>query len=184
MKRGIAVLAVVVAGFGAGAARRDGAAAQGRPAQDADVLPALLTEVRGLRAAMEQMASAGPRVQLALGRLQLQEQRVNTIMRRLETVRGSLLENQRAYDQAQERLTQIEDLASRLPSNPQPGHPTAAELTFEQMQVKAMTGRAAADVQRLTAEESALSADLAAEQGRWTDLNQRMEDLERALAPR
>jgi hypothetical protein len=37
-----------------------------------DVLGALLTEVRGLRQAMEQMASAGPRAQLALGRLQLQ----------------------------------------------------------------------------------------------------------------
>lgn len=32
-----------------------------------DVLVGLLVEVRGLRAAMEQMASAGPRVQLALG---------------------------------------------------------------------------------------------------------------------
>src|SRR3972149_2796185 len=43
-------------------------AAQGPRPQDSDVLPALLTEVRGLRAAIEQMASAGPRVQLALGR--------------------------------------------------------------------------------------------------------------------
>ena len=51
---------------------------------------ALLTEVRGLRHAMEQMAAAGPRVQLALGRLQLQEQRVNTLVRRLETVRDAL----------------------------------------------------------------------------------------------
>ena len=55
-----------------------------------DVLSALLVEVRGLRSAMEQMASAGPRVQLALGRLQLQEQRVNTLVRRLEDVRTSL----------------------------------------------------------------------------------------------
>ena len=51
------------------------AAQSGRSAEP-DVLNALLAEVRGLRAAMEQMSSAGPRVQLALGRLQLQEQRV------------------------------------------------------------------------------------------------------------
>ena len=49
--------------------------------------PGLLTEVRGLRQAMEQMAASGPRVQLALGRLQLQEQRVNTMIRRRDAAR-------------------------------------------------------------------------------------------------
>jgi hypothetical protein len=49
-----------------------------------DTLAALLAEVRGLRAAMEQMASAAPRVQLAMGRLQLQEQRVSTVVRRAD----------------------------------------------------------------------------------------------------
>ena len=65
------------------------AAAQGTGAPD--VLGALLTEVRGLRVAMEQMASAGPRVQLALGRQQLQEQRLNTILRRAENVRENVV---------------------------------------------------------------------------------------------
>ncbi len=39
-----------------------------------DTLGALLVEVRGLRSAIEQMASVGPSIQLAMGRLQLQEQ--------------------------------------------------------------------------------------------------------------
>jgi hypothetical protein len=51
-----------------------------------DVLPALLVEVRGLRAAMEQMASAGPRIQLFVSRLQLQEARVNAMARRLDEI--------------------------------------------------------------------------------------------------
>src|SRR6476620_1972729 len=72
---------------------RQAAAAPGE-----DVLPALLTEVRGLRAAMEQMASAGPRVQLSLGRVQLQGQRVNNLARRLEESRGHLTDAQRNYD--------------------------------------------------------------------------------------
>ena len=42
-----------------------------------DVLTALLIEVRGLRAAMEQAAFAGPSVDLLLGRVQLQEQRIS-----------------------------------------------------------------------------------------------------------
>ena len=55
-----------------------------------DVLPALLAEVKGLRAAMEQMAGAGPRVQLSVGRLQLQEGRIAGMIRRLDTVRDTL----------------------------------------------------------------------------------------------
>ncbi len=59
------------------------------PARE-DVLPALLAEVRGLRAAMEQMASAGPRVQLFASRLQLQEARITNMIRRLDTVRDRM----------------------------------------------------------------------------------------------
>jgi hypothetical protein len=62
-------------------------AAQGnRLQQNEDVLPQLLIEVRGLRAASEQMASAGPHVQLLLGRVQLQEQRIGNQIRRLDMV--------------------------------------------------------------------------------------------------
>ena len=78
----LAVTAVAAAGAGSAAGTR----AQASP----DVLGALLVEVRGLRAAMEQMASAGPRVQLALGRLQLQEQRVITLLRQNADVRDRL----------------------------------------------------------------------------------------------
>ena len=56
--------------------------AAAEPSQD--TLAALLVEVRGLRAAMEQMASVGPSIQLAMGRLQLQEQRINTLVRRAD----------------------------------------------------------------------------------------------------
>jgi hypothetical protein len=41
--------------------------------------------------------------------------------------------------------------------------------------------RLAADVQRLTGESAAMDADLATEQGRWIELNQRMEALEQSL---
>ena len=36
-------------------------------------------------------------------------------------------------------------------------------------------------VQRLQVEESDIVQELASEQGRWNDINQRMEELERAL---
>src|SRR5262245_7461133 len=89
-----------------------------------DVVPALLVEVRGLRAAMEQMASAGPRVQLALGRVQLQEQRVNNLMRRIEDSRNQVAGTQRKYDQLQQQIRGLQD-AIRDPS---PNGPPVAEL--------------------------------------------------------
>ena len=55
-----------------------------------DTLGALLVEVRGFRSAIEQMASVGPSIELAMGRLQLQEQRINTLVRRGDVVRDAL----------------------------------------------------------------------------------------------
>ena len=45
-------------------------------------------------------------------------------------------------------------------------------------------GRLAGDSQRLTADSAAMDADLATEQSRWIDLNQRMEALEQSLVRR
>jgi chromosome segregation ATPase len=171
MRATTAVL-IVVGLFIAGSSASHGAA------QDASgVLPALLTEVRGLRAAMEQMASAGPRVQLALGRLQLQEQRVSSLVRRLETVRDNMAAAQRQFTQHQAQLAQFEGVAK---SNP------AEREDVEHMVglLKGEMSAAAATVQRLTAEESSLAADIATEQGRWSEFNQRLEELERTLERR
>ena len=74
-----------------------GAAAQA--SRNDEVLPALLTEVKGLRAAMEQMASGSTQAQLLVGRLQLQEQRVTSMIRRLDTVRDNLAAARTQYNQ-------------------------------------------------------------------------------------
>jgi len=140
-----------------------------------DVLAALLTEVRGLRAAMEQMATAGPRVQLALGRLQLQEQRVNTLARRLETVRTTLSAAQREHDSAASRLRDIEKAREAV----DPSERKEAEIVLPGLQ-RALA-LAAAEVQRLLAEESALNVDISGEQARWSNINRRLEELERSL---
>ncbi len=155
-------------------------AAQGTTRQE-DVLPALLTEVRGLRAAMEQMASAGPRVQLALGRVQLQEQRVNNLLRRLEDSRAHLIDAQKNYDNTQQQLREIE-AALREPTRPD--GPRTLDLQGAQRETERQVAMRAADVQRITAEAAAIEVDLATEQGRWVDLNQRMEALEQSLVRR
>ena len=45
-------------------------------------------------------------------------------------------------------------------------------------------GEAQTTLQRAIADEAAMASELATEQARWTDLNQRMEALEAALGPR
>ena len=177
MRRKIVVLTLALVVGGAGLGARARAAAQATRATDQDVLPALLIEVRGLRAAMEQMASAGPQVQLALGRLQLQEQRVNNLLRRIESVQNELSTALQESDRARERLTRTTDelKSGRLPAEEQRQEESILP------ELKATQGRALANVQRLQAEESELTQELATEQGRWTEINQRMEELERAL---
>jgi len=170
---------IVIAGLAVGTSASQSTARQPATQQE-DVLPALLVEVRGLRAAMEQMASAGPRVQLALGRVQLQEQRVNNLLRRIEDARGHVADAQRKYDQTQQQLRGLQEAIR----DPAPNGPPVAELQAMQRETEREIARVAADVQRLTGEAAALDADLATEQGRWIDLNQRTEALEQSLVRR
>ena len=88
------VFAFVVVAFASGGSL---AGRTQQPAPAPEVLTALLTEVRGLREAMEQLASAGPRLQLTLGRLQLQEQRITTLVRRLDDVRAGLAQSRKEF---------------------------------------------------------------------------------------
>jgi predicted nucleic acid-binding Zn-ribbon protein len=144
-----------------------------------EVLAALLVEVRGLRAAMEHMASAGPRVQLALGRLQLQEQRINTLVRRLEEIRASLTQDRKELDAVTEQMARLER-ASREVAEPE----MRRDLEDQLKGLKTAAARANLEVLRLQNDEAALVQDMSTEQGHWTELNQRLETLERSLGGR
>lgn len=146
-------------------------------APNQDTLAALLVEVRGLRAAMEQMASAGPRVQLAFGRLQMQEQRVNTMIRRADELRAKIAETENALGNARSKL---EGLQRALERNANPDERNALENMIPEL--KRQIGLTTTELQRLQAEEADASSQVLAEQARWADINQRLETLERALA--
>ena len=184
MRRGIVVLSLTLLGVITGVAVGTDVAAdadQARPAgPPQDVLPALLLEVRGLRAAMEQMAAAGPRVQLALGRVQLQEQRINNLIRRLDEVRATLGGAQTNYD----RLRRDSRILEEALRNPAADGPPVEQLKDQQIRFTEELATAHTVLQRANADEAAIASELASEQARWTDLNQRMEALEAALGPR
>jgi predicted nucleic acid-binding Zn-ribbon protein len=147
-----------------------------RAQEQPGILPALLVEVRGLRTAIEQMASAGPRVQLALGRLQLQEQRLNTLIMKLDATREKLANSQRQASQHQWQLTRLETAAKEAPN--------AEEREQANHMLTVLKGEIAdsqTDMQRLTAEEASTASEIASEQNRWSEFNTRLEELERSL---
>jgi chromosome segregation ATPase len=144
-----------------------------------DTLGALLVEVRGLRSAIEHMASVGPSIQLAMGRLQLQEQRINTLVRRADVVRDALVA---AHKQAGELQDRVGSLQRELEQNPEPQHRSNVEDAL--LDAKRKLTRASAEVQRLQTEESDAAAQVSNEQTHWAEINQRLEELDRALQRR
>src|SRR5262245_65271571 len=175
-KRSAACVLVLVA-TGIGAARFP-VSAQG--ARTDDLLPALLAEMKGLRAAMEQMASGGPQTQLLVGRLQVQETRLASMIHRLDTVRDDLSDARIEYESARDSL-QVQEKLER--HDPVHGLPEAdRNLLLQEM--KKQVAAAKARVEALAAEEMQLAGDVANEQQRWIAINQRLDELERTLAKR
>jgi predicted nucleic acid-binding Zn-ribbon protein len=177
LMRGRIALVGVVAACGVVASSL---AAQGT--REPDVLPALLTEVRGLRQAMEQMAAAGPRVQLALGRLQLQEQRLNTMIRRLEGVRDSAAGAEQGVSRIQAEVARMQENVKAAEARGDDGD--ARGFTYEMGQMKRQLALAQQELQRWQGEEAQLQQQIGTEQGRWSEINRTLEELERALGRR
>jgi hypothetical protein len=139
----------------------------------------LLKEVRLLRQTIETISATSMRVQIVFGRLQLQEQRTVSATQRLETARRKLDEivEQIAESDAMHKL-----YANQRETSPDPEHREAQammkrESEFYRARMEAQRARAAA-------EEADAANCLALEQGQWSDLSQRLEDLERSLARR
>ena len=158
-----------------------GSVASGQaPADTPGTLAALLAEVRGLRAEVSQAAGTSIRTQLLVARLQLQEQRINGIAKQLTDVQTQRVANDGGLIQMSTHLKQMEE-ATRSPSTP-------ADLRQQtDRELEAMKGPAAMMRQRsaeLSAQESQLSGQLAAEQGRWMDFNERLDQIEREIRDR
>jgi hypothetical protein len=172
----VIAVAVVVGGFGIGSAWRP---VRAQTTRSDDVLPALLVEVKGLRAAMEQMASGGAQAQLLVGRLQLQEGRITSMIRRLDTVRDSLATARREYDQMRGAMQMFEKESK---ANAEPDNAKDMEGVFAGLKTQVVAAKANLD--RLSAEEMQLTGDIANEQARWIAINQRLDELEKLIAKR
>jgi len=161
---------VVVAAFAIGASAQSPTAG--------DPLPALLLEVRALRIAMEQQASVGPRIQLTMARLNIQEQRVSHLATELSGVRQQVSGTELALQRASDTLADVE---RRLQNEADPVKRRELEAgrRGEELQIRQHT----AQLQQLRTRDNEAAQALASEQARWVDLNSRLDDLEHLLSP-
>jgi chromosome segregation ATPase len=143
-----------------------------------DVMSALLQEVRSLRVAMEQSAAIAPRVQLTLSRLNIEEQRVAQLSAQVDRARqeltslgNSLARMTDGIDQAEKRLPTVADEQQRR------------QVEYEIREMKQELKRTAASEQAARTRENEAAQALTTEQDRWLELNARLDELERLMAP-
>jgi hypothetical protein len=143
--------------------------------QTASTQTELLTEVRLLRQAIQAMVSSNARVQIVFGRLTLQEQRTANAAKRLDEKREALRKLTHEIAMMGQQAEMLERMQGRKPEEAQQAEKEGGMLTrmVQQMEAERL---------RLVQEEVDAANELSQEQGRWSDLNRQLEELERVLA--
>jgi len=144
------------------------AVAPARPASMDD----LVTEVRGLRADIQQMADSSLRAQLLVARLQVQEQRIASIAKQLADAEEQLGKLDGARNPMLTKM--LRDLQAEPPSDPE-----EAELVAG---MKAQLEKIENGDPVLKERQVTLSRLLSEEQARWVAFNAQLEELERRVA--
>jgi hypothetical protein len=163
---------VGVAAFGRAPAAQQTAAASN------DITVALLQEVRGLRMAMEHSAAVAPRVQLTLARLNIEEQRIAQLAAQFDRARQELTIHTLAVRRTSDALEETEK-SLQATIDEQLRRASESQIRELKQQLKA---QAASEDAARTRENDAAQA-LTIEQNRWNELNARLDELERLLAP-
>lgn len=141
-------------------------------------IQALLKEVHALRVALEQSNQIGPRIQIALARIQLQEERVRNATRQLQDARDKVADIQTKRTESADRVKQFEALQAQTVD------PNARkQADFDLAEMKAAIERLNALEQQYRAKEAEANSLLLSEQGRWNEVNDTLKSIERALAP-
>jgi predicted nucleic acid-binding Zn-ribbon protein len=150
------------------------------PPAGPDVLRELLVEVRGLRAAMERAATVGARIQLLVARVQMQEQRIAELSRRAITVREELSRIDTGIAQHNAMIKQFERSVSSGRGNADEQREFEGMIEVHKQQMAITEKRR----QELLSEDALLAQQIAADQSRWSDVNNQLDELERSLTPR
>ena len=168
------IAGVLVAGTAVLAAQNQ---AQNPPPPDG-TMRELVTEVRALRLAVERTSGLSARSQALLGRVQLQENRLAELGRRLDEARERV---RMAAVEETRHANQLAELTRRLQGSSGDADDRAnmdAMLREMRANVKLAQDQAA----QLRADEQAVLTALTQEQTRWSDYNARLEAIEQDFA--
>ena len=133
-----------------------------------------LAELRAMRADINERLEANIRVQLLLGRLTLQEQRTNTVVRQLSEVSEKLRTNEQTKGQV-DGFTKMFGLDAVKAEN---------EENFLTATLRGQIEQAAKAEAELKQQHADLTTALAQEQARWAAFNTKLEELERLFGPK
>jgi chromosome segregation ATPase len=133
----------------------------------------LLAEVRVLRADLTRMVGVSGRMQLLVARLSLQEQRIGTLARQLGDVQRDLARSIQDRQDTQAGLAQAQEAVRR--------GTVPTDIDDQIRELRKLLGQREERERQLRSMEDEVSRILASEQGRWTDFNGRIDELERAL---
>jgi hypothetical protein len=177
MKRNAVALAmgvILIVGFSSLAFGQQRTAPTAAPATLDDVL----NELRALRTELKESSAASLRAHLLVARLQLQEQRINTVWRQLSELDGKLQENEKGRV-APEQVLKL--MGVEPGTEPPKEMGPIVEMFRNQMDASAKTDS------ELKLRQAELMQLMTQEQSRWSTFNGQLEALEKAvtaIAPR
>jgi hypothetical protein len=167
MSQAVALVAILVV------AAAGGVTAQQPPAPSkAATLDDVLAELRAFRSELRDSSTTSLRAQLLLARLQLQEQRVNTVWRQLSEVEDKLQVTQKE-GAAPEHILKLMGV--------EPGADPPAQMAPVIEMFKTQMAAAEKVNTDLKLRQAELMQMMTNEQSRWTTLNAEIEALEKAL---
>jgi len=140
----------------------------------------LLAEVRLLRQAIESLTGVNARVQIVFGRLQLQEQRTSNASQRYDLAREAAARIAREIALQNDQLKELENAINDGRRKPEEIEQLRAESRSTTRGIERMEQERV----QLAANETDAANVLNQEQGRWSDLNRQLEELERLLVKR
>ena len=144
---------------------------------DTSLIQALLSEVHQLRLALERVNAIGPRIQLAVERVKLQQDHVRRISDQLDGVRHDLERMQTEQSRLAEHMKAADAELAQV-TNPQ----ERTNLSNRIKEVTAFIESQQKLEQTLRTREAELSSRLQSEQITLDGLNDRLNQIERALS--
>ena len=132
----------------------------------------VLNELRALRTDLRESSAASQRAQLLVARLQLQEERINTVWRQLSEVDDKLSDNEKGRA-APEQIFKLMGL--------EPGAEPPKHLAPMMEMFKSQMAASEKTHSDLKVRQAELMQLMAQEQSRWSEFNARLEAFEKAV---